>query len=548
MTSKIIAQSDRQQKSDKPQESGILQRVAVRPVSDAGMQSTDNQEELALSNSAFSKDFSRVPISTTKPQQFQPRNSQSHLMQPIQAKLTIEEPGDRVIQRKGEMTGNSQVSSEVSRPNKTGLPDRLKTGIENLSGYSMDNVRVHYNSDKPAQLQAHAYAQGTDIHIATGQEKHLRHEAWHVVQKMQGRVKPTMQMKGVEINDEQGLEREADVMGARAGVWGNLAPASQKAALRVVLDSSSQNAKQEHGSDSSKTNNLSFPVAGVIQRRIVRNMLAFNVNGRLLGHDSPANKRALSAKIRLRWNQGGANNNNYENNLMANVGVGGAQNFIGGNLRARNYAICHKMSSKEVQQRVAEAGNQPNLGQFDAIIDPMRNAIAVPAWANQALDFQNKAQANFNQATNIANIQGIAANRTALGLTQLASAIANSPVNFFIGIQTTNAAISNRGDFNSYEPPGALALANQRQRRMTPDSNNLYAAMNAGLHPNMRPFSALEGINAGPNTLRNQWAQVVSNDIQPLVPAAQLPQQLDLHFFLSSSAALGAGGTGYAWI
>lgn len=103
------------------------------------------------------------------------------------------------------------------RENKTGLPDNLKSGIENLSGYSMDDVKVHYNSDKPAQLQAHAYAQGTDIHIASGQEKHLPHEAWHVAQQKQGRVKPTMQMKGkVNVNDDAGLEKEADVMGAKA--------------------------------------------------------------------------------------------------------------------------------------------------------------------------------------------------------------------------------------------------------------------------------------------------------------------------------------------
>ena len=125
--------------------------------------------------------------------------------------------GEGVIQRKGEMTGNSQESSEVARPNKTGLPEVLKTGIENLSGYSMDDVRVHYNSDKPAQLQAHAYTQGTDIHVASGQEKHLPHEAWHVVQQKQGRVQPTMQMKGkVNVNDDVGMEREADVMGANA--------------------------------------------------------------------------------------------------------------------------------------------------------------------------------------------------------------------------------------------------------------------------------------------------------------------------------------------
>ncbi len=103
------------------------------------------------------------------------------------------------------------------KPNNTGLPDNLKSGIENLSGYSMDDVKVHYNSSEPATLQAHAYAQGTDIHVAPGQEKHLAHEAWHVVQQKQGRVKPTMQMKGtVPVNDDAGLEKEADVMGAKA--------------------------------------------------------------------------------------------------------------------------------------------------------------------------------------------------------------------------------------------------------------------------------------------------------------------------------------------
>jgi len=100
--------------------------------------------------------------------------------------------------------------------NRTGLPDQLKAGVESLSGVSLDSVKVHYNSAKPAQLNALAYAQGSDIHVAPGQEKHLPHEAWHVAQQSQGRVQPTMQTKGVAINDDSGLEHEADVMGAKA--------------------------------------------------------------------------------------------------------------------------------------------------------------------------------------------------------------------------------------------------------------------------------------------------------------------------------------------
>ncbi len=102
------------------------------------------------------------------------------------------------------------------RGDGTGLPDQLKAGIETLSGHAMDDVTVHYNSGKPAQLNALAYAQGSHIYLGSGQESHLPHEAWHVAQQKQGRVRPTLQANGVAINDDQTLEKEADVMGARA--------------------------------------------------------------------------------------------------------------------------------------------------------------------------------------------------------------------------------------------------------------------------------------------------------------------------------------------
>lgn len=138
--------------------------------------------------------------------------------EPIQGKFeTLQRAGveeEEPLQGKFESSAAAQLEQQ---PNNTGMPDNLKSGIENLSGYSMDDVKVHYNSDKPAQLNAHAYAQGTDIHVAPGQEQHLPHEAWHVVQQKQGRVQPTMQMKaGVPVNDDAGLENEADVMGAKA--------------------------------------------------------------------------------------------------------------------------------------------------------------------------------------------------------------------------------------------------------------------------------------------------------------------------------------------
>jgi hypothetical protein len=143
---------------------------------------------------------------------------------PQSKKKTASVKSDSVHQRKGAGVLQDNRTSAVqtnASPNNTGLPNQLKAGIESLSGMSMDHVKVHYNSDKPAQLNAHAYAQGSEIHLASGQEKHLPHEAWHVVQQAQGRVRPTRQMKGMAVNDNPGLEAEADAMGARAMAGGS---------------------------------------------------------------------------------------------------------------------------------------------------------------------------------------------------------------------------------------------------------------------------------------------------------------------------------------
>lgn len=128
------------------------------------------------------------------------------------AQVATQKSFPAVVQRQ---RGTSKISKVAA--NKTGLPSQLKQGAENLGKVDLSDVEVHYNSRKPAQLQALAYAQGNQIHIAPGQEKHLPHEAWHVVQQKKQQVKPTLQLKtGVRINNDTALEKEADVMGARA--------------------------------------------------------------------------------------------------------------------------------------------------------------------------------------------------------------------------------------------------------------------------------------------------------------------------------------------
>ncbi|HVZ25627.1 MAG TPA: DUF4157 domain-containing protein, partial [Sediminibacterium sp.] len=141
--------------------------------------------------------------------------------EPVQGKFAVmqqqaDEEDPMQLRTAGQISANTlQKKEEENGPG--GLPAQLRNGIEQLSGQSMRDVKVHYNSSRPAQLKALAFAQGSEIHIGPGQEKHLPHEAWHVAQQKQGRVQPTVQMKeGVPVNDDPSLEKEADLMGAKA--------------------------------------------------------------------------------------------------------------------------------------------------------------------------------------------------------------------------------------------------------------------------------------------------------------------------------------------
>ena len=128
----------------------------------------------------------------------------------------FEQPAQRLGDEEDDELMQGKFETPEQKRNETGMSDNLKAGIEDLSGFAMDDVRVHYNSPEPATVQALAYTQGTDIYVAPGQEQHLPHEAWHVAQQMAGRVEPTTEVSGLPVNDCIELEHEADVMGARA--------------------------------------------------------------------------------------------------------------------------------------------------------------------------------------------------------------------------------------------------------------------------------------------------------------------------------------------
>ncbi|MEO1450495.1 MAG: DUF4157 domain-containing protein [Bacteroidota bacterium] len=116
------------------------------------------------------------------------------------------------------------VQRSAASENLTGMPDNVKSGMEQSMGSDFSSVRIHANSSKAPEVNALAYTQGNDIHFAPGQFKPdtssgqelLGHELAHVKQQSEGRVQATTEVNGMPVNDDNGLESEADRMGAIA--------------------------------------------------------------------------------------------------------------------------------------------------------------------------------------------------------------------------------------------------------------------------------------------------------------------------------------------
>jgi Domain of unknown function (DUF4157) len=103
------------------------------------------------------------------------------------------------------------------------LPGDTRAKMEAAFGADLSAVRIHEDATA-GEAGAEAYTRGTDIHFAPGRYdpssssglELLGHELTHVVQQAEGRVAETVQHKGGAMNDDAGLEREADTSGATA--------------------------------------------------------------------------------------------------------------------------------------------------------------------------------------------------------------------------------------------------------------------------------------------------------------------------------------------
>ncbi|MCB0644996.1 MAG: DUF4157 domain-containing protein [Phaeodactylibacter sp.] len=106
----------------------------------------------------------------------------------------------------------------------TQLPGDVMGQMESSMGTDFSDVRIHTNSPSATDAGALAYTQGNDIHFGPGQfnpgssggQELIGHELAHVVQQREGRVKATGAVNGMPLNDDHGLEAEADQIGRQA--------------------------------------------------------------------------------------------------------------------------------------------------------------------------------------------------------------------------------------------------------------------------------------------------------------------------------------------
>lgn len=120
----------------------------------------------------------------------------------------MEKPQSKNDKSNGKTPGQMYVSGG----REEGIPAQLKARMEQRTGIPFDDVRIHYNSERPNRVQALAYTQGKHVYVGPGQEHTLPHEMGHVIQQNLRAVRANASINGLPVNTDERLEREADEM------------------------------------------------------------------------------------------------------------------------------------------------------------------------------------------------------------------------------------------------------------------------------------------------------------------------------------------------
>lgn len=188
----------------------------------------DNASEISESNVSDTLQLKNIePEEELQELEEEPIQKKDNVTDTLQLKSIAPEEELQELEEQPIQKKNNPSPTDTSS-NTTASPSQLSTNVrgkmEGAFQTDFSNVKIHQNSSKAKDMGAYAFTQGNDVHFASGQynpatpkgQELIGHELTHVVQQRSGRVKPTTQAKGLPVNNDAELEREADDMGAKA--------------------------------------------------------------------------------------------------------------------------------------------------------------------------------------------------------------------------------------------------------------------------------------------------------------------------------------------
>ncbi len=283
----------------------------------------------------------------------------------------------------------SGLSALATASESTQRPAQLKAEMGNAMNADFSDVTFHPNSTSATNIGAHAYTQENDIHFAPGQfdtsttqgKELIGHELAHVVQQRQGKVQPTTQAKGLQVNDSEQLENEADQLGAKAArtPFGNtlnttVAPAQMKAASVVQMWNPFKRKKKTDLNDGLTLDNPTEAIANTQKTANPTTKVTFGNN---IGN-SGSNKGFFKGDTGMKGEDGGGyqqgisvDDNGKSRSSARAVASSRLDKAIGTNVLSEEYFANVNGEKGSVsgnvdgKQLVSETGGQYSINHFD---------------------------------------------------------------------------------------------------------------------------------------------------------------------------------------
>lgn len=175
---------------------------------------------------------------------------------------------------------NNNNSAQLMPKNKVENDSEVPSATSSGENFKKDlsSVSVYNNSQKALDLGARAFAQGSDIHFAPGELNTeseeglsvLGHEVHHTVQQKSNKVQANTSVNGTPVNDDKGLEKEADQYGSQfAKYFSNQGASDLKVNAKSAANNPSVGSAQRmpHGHTAQLKCNCPACSGGAIQRK-----------------------------------------------------------------------------------------------------------------------------------------------------------------------------------------------------------------------------------------------------------------------------------------